>query len=55
VGRRAYLNLFVYRIDLTPWPFVIGLLATLSVAWVAVSMQKPRAARLKPAQVLRYE
>ena len=51
----GYLNAFIHRIELTPVPFVASLIVTLGVAWLAVGSQAYRAARVQPAQVLRYE
>jgi putative ABC transport system permease protein len=50
-----YLGTFLYRIELTVWPFVLSFLTTLLVAWIAVGYQTLRAARLNPGTVLRYE
>ncbi len=55
VVAKTYLSTFLYRIDLTAWPFVLSFVATLIVAWAAVGYQTFRAARLNPATVLRYE
>lgn len=55
VVAKIYLGTFLYRIDLTAWPFLISFVATLLVAWAAVGYQTLRAARLNPATVLRYE
>jgi putative ABC transport system permease protein len=55
MAARVYLNLFVTRIALTPTPFALSLLITLLVARGAVGAQAWRAARVKPAKVLRYE
>jgi len=52
---RAYLSIFTHNAGLTFVPFVVSLALTLLVAWVAVSTQVIRAARLNPAEVLRYE
>ena len=52
---RAYLNVFVNRIPLTPVPFILSLILVLCVAWAAVGSQAYRAARVQPAEVLRYE
>ena len=49
---RAYLNQFVERTELTPWPFALSLLVTVGVAWAAVAVQALRAASVKPANVL---
>ena len=52
---QLYLSLFATRATLSPLPFALSLLMTLAVAWLAVGGQTIRAARLKPATVLRYE
>jgi len=52
---QAYLSVFVHRIAMTPWPFLGSLAIALAIAWLAVGGQTVRAARLKPAEVLRYE
>jgi putative ABC transport system permease protein len=51
----AYLSIFIHRIALSPAPFALSLAVTVLIAWVAVGGQAMRAARVKPAQVLRYE
>ena len=55
VGAQLYLNLFTTRAAITPWPFALSLAVTIFIAWIAVAGQTIRAARLKPATVLRYE
>ena len=55
IAARFYLKQFLNPIPLTPLPFVASLLFTLAIAWLAVGGQTLRAARLKPAQVLRHE
>ncbi len=52
---RSYLDLLLSPIDLTAWPFVFSLAATLGIACVAVVGQTLRAALARPADVLRYE
>lgn len=52
---KEYLALFLQRIDLTTWPFILSLLIALLLAWIAVGSQAVRAARLNPADVLRHE
>ena len=52
---QAYLSIFVTRTAVTPLPFVASLAITLVIAWAAVGGQAWRAARVKPAQVLKYE
>ncbi|MGH9148383.1 MAG: ABC transporter permease, partial [Vicinamibacterales bacterium] len=55
LAMQMYLRLFVQRMTLTVWPFVLSLVVTVLIAWVAVSIHTLRAARRKPASVLRYE
>ena len=50
-----YLHNFMQRMSLTPLPWIIGLLVTLLIAWVAVGGQAFKAARVKPAEVLKSE
>ena len=45
---RTYLNLFVERVPLTPWPFLLSLVAAVFIAWVTVGGQALRAAAVKP-------
>lgn len=52
---RAYLNVFIDPMALTPLPFVLCLLVTVLIAWLAVGGQTLRAASMKPADVLRHE
>lgn len=52
---RIYLNLFVQRTSLSPWPFVLSFVITLAIAWIAVTAQALRAAAVKPANVLYAE
>ena len=51
----AYLDRFVARVSVTPVPFIASLCLTVAIAWIAVGGQAIRAARTKPASVLRYE
>lgn len=55
VAARAYLNLFIDPVALTPLPFVAALGATALVAALAVAGQTLRAARTAPSRVLRQE
>ncbi|HZF31492.1 MAG TPA: ABC transporter permease [Gammaproteobacteria bacterium] len=55
LAARAYLHLLRAPIVLTIWPFAASLLVTLAIACIAVGGQTVRAARAKPADVLRYE
>jgi hypothetical protein len=45
----------VSPIELNAVPFIAGLLAMLSIAWLAVGTHTLRAARTIPARVLRQE
>jgi putative ABC transport system permease protein len=49
---KLYFNLFTQRATMTPWPFLVSLVITLGIAWLAVSAQALRAAAVKPANVL---
>jgi putative ABC transport system permease protein len=55
LAARAYLRAFLDPIALGPGPFLLALGGTLALAWLAVGAQTLRAARLKPADVLRSE
>ncbi|HET8698550.1 MAG TPA: FtsX-like permease family protein [Gammaproteobacteria bacterium] len=55
VAAQRYLGGFAQRIELTPWPFVAALLATLLVACAAVCGRVLHAARLRPTEALREE
>jgi putative ABC transport system permease protein len=52
---RSYLNLFVQRVPLSAWPFVLSFSVTLLIAWAAVVRQASRAASVRPAEVLHVE
>jgi len=52
---RAYLNVFVDPIALTPWPFIAGLVVSVSISWLAVASQTWRAATAAPMKTIRYE
>jgi len=51
----TYLKGFMQHINLTPLPWVLGLVFTLVIAWIAVGGQAFSAARVKPAEVLKSE
>jgi len=55
VVMRGYLSLFAHQAGLSPAPFIITLVVTVAIAWLAVAWQATRAARMNPATVLRYE
>jgi putative ABC transport system permease protein len=50
-----YLNQFAKPIPVTFLPFAVSLAVTVAIAWLAVGSQTWRAARLRPADVLRNE
>jgi putative ABC transport system permease protein len=55
MAMRIYLNLYVHRVELTVAPFLLALVLTVVISWMAISWQAFRAARVDPAKVLRYE
>ncbi len=55
VVARGYVDLFSARLELTPLPFVLALLGSLLVAWIAVGGFVWRAARVNPTVALREE
>ncbi|HKI44466.1 MAG TPA: FtsX-like permease family protein, partial [Balneolales bacterium] len=50
-----WLNNFVYHADIGIWPIVIVMIATISIAWLTISLQTIRAAFTNPADNLRSE
>lgn len=50
-----WLDSFTYRIDLSPMPFMLAGLASLTIAWLIVGAHAFRAARANPVHALRYE
>jgi putative ABC transport system permease protein len=55
LAARAYLSMFLEREGISPFAFVLSLVATVVIACVVISGQALRAARAEPATVLRYE
>jgi putative ABC transport system permease protein len=55
LAMQVYLNLFAYRTALSPLPFVLTLVVTVFIAWLAVVVQATKAARTNPAMVLRHD
>jgi putative ABC transport system permease protein len=55
MAAHAYLDTFRNPISLDALPFVLSLLITCAIAWLAVGLQTLRAARTRPADVLRHE
>jgi putative ABC transport system permease protein len=54
-GINRWLQDFQYRIDISVWLFLSGLVISLLVAWITVTWQSVRAALANPAVSLRYE
>jgi putative ABC transport system permease protein len=50
-----WLKDFVYRIELTPFIFIGCAVAAVVIAWVTVSYQSIKAAKVNPVSSLRYE
>lgn len=50
-----WLNGFVFRIDMTPIPFLLAGLGAAIVAWVTIGAHAWRVARANPINALRYE
>jgi putative ABC transport system permease protein len=50
-----WLDSFAYRINLTWWMFVLGGLSALIIALITINIQTSKAARINPAESLRYE
>ncbi len=52
---RQYLNEFVYRIDLTVWPFVFAALASILISTLTIGIQAIKAERIDPVKALKQE
>ena len=52
---QRYLEEFAYRIELTPWPFIVATLLAMFISLVSVLWQIVRAARTNPAEALKKE
>jgi ABC-type antimicrobial peptide transport system permease subunit len=52
---QAWLETFAYRIELSPWFFVLALLASLLIAWLTVGYKSLAAALRNPVDSLRSE
>lgn len=50
---KSWLDDFVFRIDLSIWFFVMAGLLTLAIAWLTVSLQTMKAARVNPVNNLK--
>lgn len=51
----SYLNLFNDAIDITPLPFLLAMVVSLLVSWIAIYGQTWKAANTSPQQFMRYE
>ena len=54
-GLDSWLNDFAYRMNISIWPFVMGGLLAMMIAWITISYQTLKAARNNPVDSLRYE
>ena len=52
---KAWLQNFYFRINLSPFEFIISLLITLAIALLTISYRALRAANINPADALRHE
>lgn len=55
IASRAYVDLFMEPVALSPLPFALSLAITLFVTGLVVAYQGAASAKVKPAVVLRYE
>jgi len=55
VMANAYVSLFAARAEVTIVPFIVSLLLSAAIAFIAVFSQSWKSARVRPAMVLRYE
>jgi putative ABC transport system permease protein len=54
LAAQLFLRLFAERIALTPATFLVSLVLTLAIAWVAIIGEVLKAASVRPAEVLRH-
>ena len=52
---KKWLEDLAYKIEITPYYFIIGIVITLFVALMTISFQSIKAALINPAQTLKYE
>jgi putative ABC transport system permease protein len=55
VAMNRWLQGFVYRVDISPWTFMLAIVCTLAVAAITVSYHSLRSALANPASALRTE
>jgi putative ABC transport system permease protein len=51
----VWLNVFAYRVGVSPWLFVVASVVVASVAFATVTVQSFRTAQSNPVDALRYE
>lgn len=51
----SWLNGFAYRVEVSPWIFIISGILSITIAWLTVSYQAIKAAATNPVHSLRYE
>jgi len=54
-GMTQWLSDFAYRIDIGPWPFIVGAILSLLLTAVSISYQALQAARHSPITALRHK
>jgi len=54
-GINRWLESFAYRVEVGPMVFFVALVSVLVIAWLSVSYQAIRAARVNPVESLKYE
>jgi putative ABC transport system permease protein len=54
-GINRWLENYAFRIDISPWLFVLPAAIVLLIALFTISIQTLKAARANPVKVLRYE
>lgn len=52
---KKWLSSFAYRIELSPLPFAIALIASLAITIITVTLQARKAANANPVKALKYE
>ncbi|MFC1726532.1 ABC transporter permease, partial [candidate division KSB1 bacterium] len=52
---KSWLQNFAYKINISPFPFIVAGIITFIIASVTVSFQTIKAARQNPVHTLRYE
>jgi putative ABC transport system permease protein len=55
IALQQWLGGFAYRIDVSPWLFIVASVGAAAIAWGTISYQALRAAYTDPATALRDE